>query len=102
MGVWRCESPGARVGDLACISDGSERAPEEEPRLRGRSGVSRKGLPQADAELHLVGEPKGYGGTQYLSGRLSWPGQYRGVRQERAAADGRVHQPVRRDQLDGD
>ena len=67
-----------------------------------RPGVSRTRLPQADAQFHLVGEPQGRPGPQHFSGRLSRPGQHRRLRPQRAAADGRLHQPGRRHRLDGD
>ena len=43
----------------------------------GRPRFPRAHLPQADAELHLVGEPQGRRGPQHLPGRLSRPRQHR-------------------------
>ncbi len=64
--------------------------------------VSRAGVPQADAELHLVGEPQGQLGEKYFSGRIFRARQHRGVRSQRAAAHRRLHQSIGRHQLDGD
>ena len=65
VGVRRCESAGACLGDLARLSDGPQAA-----RRQGRSCLSRARVSQADAELHLVGEPQGRGGAQRISRRL--------------------------------
>ncbi len=97
VGLQRRQSAGARLGRLARVSD----RPQAQ-RGQGRSGVSRARVPQADAQFHLVGEPQGHHGPQHLPGRLSGPRQHRRVRPQRAAADRRPHQPVRRHQLDGD
>ena len=51
-----------------------------------RSGVPGARVPQADAELHLVGESQGRAGPQYLPGRLSRARQHRRVRPQQAAA----------------
>ena len=51
----------------------------------GRSGVSGTRLSQADAQLHLVGEPQGRAGSKYLPGRLSGSRQHRRVRPQRTA-----------------
>ena len=68
----------------------------------GDLAVSRARLPQADAELHLVGEPQGRRRPQHLPGRLPRPRQHRRLRSQRAAADRRPHRPGRRHELDGD
>ena len=72
------------------------------PNDPGRPGISRARVPQADAELHLVGQPEGRRRPQRLPGRLPRAGQHRRLRSQRAAADRRLHQPVRRHELDGD
>ena len=51
-------------------------------------GRFSKGLSQADAELHMVGEPQRRGGPQRISRRIPRPGQYRNLRSQRAAAAG--------------
>ena len=58
---------------------------QKRPR-RGRSAVPRARLPQAAAELHLVGQPQGRRGQQHLSGRLPRARQHRRLRSQRAAA----------------
>ncbi len=68
----------------------------------GRPRLPRARLPQADAELHLVGEPQGRRGPQRLPGRLPRARQHRRLRPQRAAADRRLHRPGRRHRLDGD
>ena len=70
--------------------DRKQRGDERRPR------VPRARLPQADAELHLVGEPQGRRGPQHLPGRLPRARQHRRLRPQRAAADRRLHQPGRR------
>ena len=97
MGVLRRQPAGARLGRLAGVPDRPQAA-----RRRRRPRVPRARLPQADAELHLVGEPQGRPGPQRLSGRLPRPRQHRRVRPQRAAAHRRLHQPGRRHRLDGD
>ena len=64
--------------------------------------VSGARLPQAAAELHLVGQPQGRRGAQRLPGRLPGAGQHRRLRPQRAAADGRAHRAGGRHELDGD
>ena len=64
--------------------DRTQRAATRRPRL------SRARLPQAAAQLHLVGQPQGRRGPQHLPGRLSRPGQHRRLRPQRAAADRRA------------
>ena len=68
---------------------------------RGRRRVARARLSQADAQLHLVGEPQGPLGQQRLRGRLPRARQHRRVRPQRAAADRRVPGAGRRHRLDG-
>ena len=93
----RRQPAGPRLGRLARLPD----RPQAARRLR-RPGVPGARLPQADAQLHLVGQPQGRPGPQHLPGRLPRPGQHRRLRPQRAAADRRLHQPGRRHQLDGD
>ena len=47
---------------------------------RGRRGLARARLPQAPAELHLVGQPQGPIGEQPLRGRVPGPRQHRRLR----------------------
>ena len=70
-------------------------------RRRRRRRVPRARLPEAAAELHLVGQPQGPQRPQRLRGRLPRPRQYRRLRPQRAAADRRPHGPGRRHRLDG-
>ncbi len=74
-----------------------------ERRVRGvgRSRIPRKSLSQVAVEFHLVGEPQGSRRLQYLSGWLSWSGQYRGFRPFRASPHRRPSRAIRRHQLDG-
>ena len=74
----------------------------ERAAARGDRAFLEARLPQADAELHLVGEPQGRRGPQHLPGRIPRARQHRRVRPQRAAADRRLHQPGRRHRLDGD
>ena len=53
-------------------------------------------VPQAAAELHLVGQPQGPGRQQRVRGRLPRARQHRRVRPQRAAADGRPPRAGRR------
>ena len=57
---------------------------------------------QADAELHLVGEPQGRRGQQRLRGRVPGPRQHRAVRPLGDPAGARNARAVRRHGLDGD
>ena len=54
VGLRRRQSAGARLGHLARVSDRPQAA-----RRRRRPRVPRARVPQADAQLHLVGEPQG-------------------------------------------
>ena len=79
VGVRRRQSAGARLGDLARVPDRSQAA-----RRRRRPAVPRARVPQADAELHLVGESQGRRRPQRLPGRLPRPRQHRRLRPQRA------------------
>ena len=70
----RRQPAGARVGGVARLQDR-----EEAPRRR-RPRVPRARLPQAAAQLHLVGEPQGRRGQQHLPGRVPRARQHRRVR----------------------
>ena len=96
VGVRRCESSGARLGGVARLQD------RQEAQGQGRSRIPAARLPQADAELHLVGEPQGRRRHEHLPGRLSRPRQHRRVRPQRSAADRRLHRTIGWHQLDGD
>ncbi len=66
------------------------------------TAVSRGGLSQAPAQLHLVGQPQGPRGPQRLSGGLSRPGQHRRVRPQPAQPGrGPAARAGRWDRLDG-
>ena len=49
----------------------------------GRPRLPGARLPQAAAQLHLVGQPQGQRGPQRLPGRLPGPGQHRRLRPQR-------------------
>ena len=68
---------------------------------RCRPRVPRARVPQAAAQLHVVGEPQGRRGPQRLPGRLPRPRQHRRLRPQRAAADRRPPRAVGRHELDG-
>ena len=74
---------------------------EKKRRGVGDRAVPRARLPQAAAQLHLVGEPQGRRGQERLPGRLPRPRQHRRLRPQRAAADRRPSRAVRRHELDG-
>ena len=96
MGIRRRESSGACLGRVARLQD------RQEAQGQRRSRIPAARLPQADAELHLVGEPQRRRRHEHLPGRLSRPRQHRRIRPQRSAADRRLHRTVRRHQLDGD
>ena len=75
--------------------------PGEGAEGRGRQGVAQEQLPEAAAELHLVGQPQGPHRAERLRGRLPGAGQHRRVRPQRAAADRRLPGAGRRHRLDG-
>ena len=96
VGLRRRQSAGARVGRLARLQD---RSPRDR---RGRPRLSREGLPEAAAELHVVGEPQGHRGQERLRGRLSRARQHRRLRPLGTAAHRRPHRAVGRHIVDGD
>ena len=63
--------------------------------------VPRADLPQAAAQLHLVGQPQGRRGQQRVRGRLPRPRQHRPVRPLGAAARRRPPRAERRHRVDG-
>ncbi len=77
VGLRRRQPAGARLGRVARLQD------REAASRRGRPHVPRARLPQAAAQLHLVGEPQGRRRTQRLPGRLSRPRQHRRLRPQR-------------------
>ena len=91
----RRQPAGARLGHDLHLP------PREGAHGRGRHRLARALLPQAAAQLHLVGEPQGPLGQQRLRGRLPRPRQHRRVRPQRAAADRRLPRAGRRHRLDG-
>ena len=95
MGLRRRESSGARLGCVARLQD------RQEAQGQRRSRISAARLPQADVELHLVGEPQRCGWHEHFPRRLPGSRQHRRVRSQRAPAHRRVHRAVGRNQLDG-
>ena len=69
---------------------------EQKRRGVGDRDVPGARVPQAAAQLHLVGQPQGRRGQERLPGRLPRPRQHRRLRPQRAAADGRAPRAVRR------
>ena len=67
----------------------------------GRPRMARAPLPEAAAQLHLVGEPQRPLWQQRLRGGLPGAGQHRRVRPQRATADRRLSGAGRRHGLDG-
>src|SRR2546427_9294312 len=96
MGLRRRQPALACVGGLARLQDRKAHPREGRPRL------PRKGLPQAAAQLHLVGQSEGPRRSERFPGRVSGTRQYRRLRSLGAPAPGRAHRTVRRDELDGD
>ena len=74
----RRQPAGARLGGLAGVP-----ARPQAARRSGRPRLPRARVPQADAELHLVGEPQGRPGPQRVPGRLPRSRQHRRVRPHR-------------------
>ncbi len=74
-----------------------------EKRITGKADrrLPRARLPQAAAQLHLVGQPQGPRGQERLPGRLPRARQHRGLRPDGDAADRRSPRAVRRHRLDG-
>ena len=97
VGLRRRESAGPRVGGVARLPDRARRRPGDRdfafPRAR---------LPQAAAQLRLVGQPQGRARQQHLPGRIPGPRQHRHLRPQHAAADRMDPRPGRRHELDGD
>ncbi len=102
VGVRRRQPAGPWVGRLARVSDRPQAAAEDAQGRPRRSRLSRARVPQADDQLHLVGQPEGCRGPERVPGRIPGSGQHRRLRPQRSAADGRLHQPVGRHELDGD
>ncbi len=71
------------------------------PRGERDRAVPRARLPQAAAQLHLVGEPQGSRGQQPLRRRLPRARQHRRLRPLAAAADRRSPRAGRRHGVDG-
>ena len=57
---------------------------DQKRQRQGRPAVSRARVPQAAAQLHVVGQPQGRRGEQHLRGRLPRPRQHRRVRPQQA------------------
>ncbi len=102
VGLRRRESAGARVGGVARVPDRPAAAAPRQSRRSRRPRFPRAHLPEAAAQLHLVGEPQGRAGTEHLPGRIPRPRQHRRLRPQPAAAHRRLHQSGRRHELDGD
>ena len=90
----RRQSARARLGDAAPVQDGTE------PRA-GRPPFPGTVVSRPDAELQLVGEPEGSGGTQRVRRRVPRARQHRRLRPQRAAADGRLAGAGGRHGVDG-
>ena len=71
------------------------------PARSRRRRMARTGISQAVVELHLVGQSQGSRRQQRVRRRLPRPRQHRGVRSQRAAADGRAPRAGRRHGVDG-
>ena len=93
----RRQSAGARLGGLARLPDRPRRR-----RGRERSRLPGAGLPQAAAQLHLVGQPQGRRGQQRLRRAGFWPRQHRRLRPLAACPTGGTARAGRRHGLDGD
>ena len=96
VGVRRRQPAGARLGRAARVRDRRRRHRHARPR------VPRAHLPQAAAQLHVVGQPQGRRRRQRLRGRLPRDGQHRPDRPLGSAAGRGPARAVRRDRLDGD
>ncbi len=89
----RRQPAGARLGDAVP-------APRRPGARRDRGhGVPEALLPQARAQLQLVGEPQGPPRQERVRGRLSRPRQHRRLRPQRAAAHRRPSRAGRRHRL---
>ena len=93
--VRRCQPARPCVGGLARLQDRPSHQRRRRPPLPGAD------LPEAPAQLHVVGQPQGHRGPQRLPGRLPRPRQHRRLRPQPAAAGGRAPRPGRRNGLDG-
>ncbi len=71
------------------------------PKGSARPPLPRARVPEAAAQLHVVGEPQGPGGTEPLRRRLPRARQHRRLRPLPAAADRRSSRAGRRHRLDG-
>ena len=94
VGVLGRQPARARLGLLAGLQEDGAAGP-------ARRRVPQARLPQAAAQLHLVGEPEGSRREEPLLRRLPRAGQRRGVRPEQAAAHRRSPHPGRRHGVDG-
>ena len=95
MELRRRQSAGARVGDAVRCTGREAAAGAGDLRFLERV------VPEAAAQLHLVGQPQGSDGTQRLRGRLPRPRQHRRLRSQRAAADRRLAGAGGRHGVDG-
>src|SRR5216117_3667632 len=90
-----------REPSCACLVHHLHLPAGEGPARARRPRLARARVPQAPAELHLVGEPQGSRRQQRLRGRLPRTRQHRRLRSQRAAADRRVPGAGGRHRLDG-
>ena len=90
----RREPAGARLGLLAGLQDDRRQGPARPP-------VPRARVPEAAAQLHLVGEPEGSRGTQPVRRRLPRARQHRRLRPLAAAAHRRAPRAGRWHGVDG-
>src|SRR5437588_421646 len=97
VGLRGRQSTGACLGHVARVPDRPQAT-----RGPGRPGIPGARVPQADAELHLVGQPQGCGGPEPVPGWLPRARQHRGLRPQQPIADRRSYRSVGWHQLDGD
>ena len=74
---------------------------EQKRRGKGDRTFLEQRLPQATAQLHLVGQPQGCRGQKRLSGGIPWARQHRRLRSQRPTPHGWPHRAVGRHGLDG-
>src|SRR2546427_401823 len=84
-----------------CLGGAEDLSPRAAPGWPWRPRVSRARLSQADAQLHLVGQPARCPGPEHLPGWFPRARQHRRLRPLGPAADRWLHRPGRRHRLDG-
>ena len=96
MGFRRCQSARARLGCVARLQDRQEASRRRRPR------VPRAHLPQAAAQLHLVGEPQGRRGRNIFQGGFLGLDNIGVFDRSAPLPTGGHHRAGRRHRLDGD